>query len=135
MFEAMFFGHFIGDYLLQTDWMATNKQAKTWTGLWACLLHCVAYSLTMLLSFFMLKQQILWFVFIIAFLTHFPIDRYALGKTWMKLIKQVPPDEVYLIDDFQKRESRKMFSPIVYVVTDNVLHMALMWNFLHYFIR
>lgn len=130
MFEAMFFGHFIGDYLFQTDWMASNKNKNTWNGALACFIHCLVYALSVKLSF-MVAGIDDWRIFTIAFVCHYPIDRSSLGAKWMKLMQQVPPNEVIMIDDFAKREARKMFSPIVYVVVDNMLHLILMWSCFH----
>jgi hypothetical protein len=33
-------GHLVGDYLLQTDWMAQNKKLRSWP----CLVHCVIWT-------------------------------------------------------------------------------------------
>jgi hypothetical protein len=126
MFEAIFFGHFIGDYLFQTDWMATNKQQKTWTGLWACLIHCIVYALTMTVTMSCIGI-LSWQIFVIAFLSHYPIDRYGLANKWMKMIGSTPPVDVFKIENYQTREIRKMFSPIVYVVSDNTMHLLLMF--------
>lgn len=62
--------HLIGDYWLQSDWMAQNK-AKNW---WAALSHVFLYTL----PFAALTQQPAALVVIL--LTHLLIDRFALAK-------------------------------------------------------
>lgn len=54
--------HFIGDFLLQSNWMALNK-SKNWRAL--CI-HCFCYSL----CFFWLGFTFIW----ITFITHLIVD-------------------------------------------------------------
>lgn len=126
MFEAMIIGHLIGDYLTQTDWLAMNKQKRTWRGMYACFLHCILYSLSMLATFSFVGM-FSWKIFIIAFATHYPIDRYGLGEKWMALIGQTTIQSVFLIEDYKTREIRKGFVPLIYVMVDNTIHLVLMW--------
>ncbi len=60
--------HGIGDYFLQTDYQALNKKKKGLLGFWACLMHCITYSL----PFLFIGS---WKATIIIFVTHFIIDR------------------------------------------------------------
>ncbi len=62
--------HLIGDYITQTDWMATEKTKRTW----AAFCHATVYSL----PFFLLTQSPLA-VFVIWF-THLIIDRFRLAR-------------------------------------------------------
>lgn len=39
-------GHLVGDYLLQTSWMAVNKSKKTLQGWMAAIVHSVIYTLS-----------------------------------------------------------------------------------------
>jgi len=117
-------GHLIGDYLLQNDWMAKNKVNNTVDGYWACFVHCFIYSTTIALfvtqcgwatSFSFLEPQIgsttFHVAFLIAFLSHYPIDKFSLGKKWMKLFG-------HSLDG--------PFAPCVYIGVDNGAHLALM---------
>ncbi len=76
---ALFVGfilHFVGDYLLQSDWMATNKTKNSA----ACLLHVAVYSA----PFYFICDFAPLIVLISV--THFLIDRFRLAKYWMLLI-------------------------------------------------
>lgn len=68
--------HLIGDYILQSDWMATEKTKKSL----AALAHVITYSLPFL--FFRPSWSAL--LFIAA--THFVIDRWRLARyvVWAK---------------------------------------------------
>jgi len=68
--------HAVGDYLLQSDWMATRKTAESR----AALVHALTYSL----PFLFLQPSLLAISFIV--LTHFVIDRWRLARylVWAK---------------------------------------------------
>lgn len=67
--------HYLGDWRLQTDWMATNK-SKWWKsvdGLWALTLHVLIYSTTIALLIGGTNLNSLkWFG--ITFITHWVTD-------------------------------------------------------------
>lgn len=60
--------HAIGDYWLQSDWMAMNKSKKSWN----CFVHCLIY--TSLFLFLTFSWKALAFIFV----THFLIDRFPI---------------------------------------------------------
>ena len=68
--------HLVGDYLLQSDWMATEKTKRSLAA--AC--HALAYSV----SFLFLRPSIAAMAFII--ISHFVIDRWRLARyvVWAK---------------------------------------------------
>lgn len=68
--------HAVGDYLLQSDWMALNKTKNKW----AAAAHVLTYSLP-----FLLVTQSFWALFFIA-TTHFVIDHWRLARyvVWAK---------------------------------------------------
>lgn len=68
--------HLIGDYLLQSDWMA-NEKTKRWLPAWA---HAITYGLPYLL----VTQSPLALAVIVA--THAVIDHYRLARyaVWAK---------------------------------------------------
>lgn len=68
--------HLVGDYVLQSDWMATGKLTRWWPA--------VAHGLTYTLPYVLVTQS-LWALLIIGG-THIVIDRYRLAKyvTWLK---------------------------------------------------
>lgn len=68
--------HGVGDYILQSDWMATTKTKKSI----AALAHVVTYTL----PFLMLTQS--WKALLFIAGTHFVIDRWRLARyvVWAK---------------------------------------------------
>ncbi len=68
--------HAVGDYILQSDWMATEKTKRTV----AALAHVAAYSL----PFLLLTRSPAALAFIVV--THFLIDRWRLARyvVWAK---------------------------------------------------
>ena len=68
--------HLVGDYLLQSDWMATNKTKSSWP----CLAHAFTYAIP-----FLFLTQSPWALAIIIS-THFIIDRWRLARylCWAK---------------------------------------------------
>ncbi len=68
--------HAVGDYVLQSDWMATEKTKKSV----AALAHVVTYAL----PFLLLTQSPIVLGFIAG--THFVIDRWRLARyvVWVK---------------------------------------------------
>lgn len=68
--------HLVGDYCLQSDWMANEKTKKSI----AALAHVVLYTLP-----FLFLTQVWWQLLLIAG-THFVIDRWRLARfvCWAK---------------------------------------------------
>jgi hypothetical protein len=68
--------HAIGDYVLQSDWMATEKTKRNA----AALAHAMAYTVPFL---FLTHGQ--WALFVILW-SHYVIDRYRLARyvVWAK---------------------------------------------------
>ncbi len=68
--------HVIGDYIVQSDWMATEKTKRSF----AALIHVVTYAL----PFLLLTQSITALAVIAG--THFIIDRWRLARfvCWAK---------------------------------------------------
>lgn len=62
--------HLLGDYVLQSDWMAQNKTKR----MWPALCHAVIYSL----PFLILEPS--WVAFSMILTTHYFIDRYRLAR-------------------------------------------------------
>lgn len=128
-------GHLVGDYLLQTEWMALNKSKNTFKGWDAALLHCTLYTLAV--GLFMWNFQPIWMLAV--FLSHFPIDKFGLAEKYMRYIKgsslkqyidtvnwtnpNHPPD------DFTTGHQMLTggFRAFVYAVTDNTMHLVLMY--------
>ncbi|WP_205327655.1 DUF3307 domain-containing protein [Glycomyces sp. YM15] len=71
-----FIAHLVGDYVLQSDWAATEK-TKRW---WPAVVHGLTYTLP-----FLFLTQSPWALAVIAG-THIVIDRYRLARhlVWLK---------------------------------------------------
>jgi len=76
--------HLIGDYVLQSDWQATEKTK----GSWAALAHAVTYTV----PFLFLTRSPIALAFIC--LTHFAIDRWRLAR-YVCWLKNLPSPERY----------------------------------------
>lgn len=139
MFAELILGHLAGDYLLQNEWMAMNKGKNNLIGYVSALVHCIIYTLTICL--FMGNFDPIWMVAV--FLTHFPIDKFKLAEHYMHFIKgkgmkdYVDKDKwmmgmVYMKPDKKELNRYDMleggFTSIVYTVTDNAMHLILMWG-------
>lgn len=76
MIAAVLVAHLVGDYLLQSHWMAVNKTQRWWPA--------IAHGLTYTIPFVFITQSPLALAVICV--THIVIDRYRLAKhvTWLK---------------------------------------------------
>ena len=136
--------HFVGDFWLQSDWMALNKSKKTWN----CLVHVLIY--TACFTVLTLSWKALLFIGI----THFILDRWHIilkRLIWFRghfPLGEYPPfvlcdttgyfdDSPYNTRPFNKytpeeQETLKkrygnprlfFISMWLYIVHDNVLHL------------
>ena len=120
-------GHLIGDYIVQNDWMALNKKKPGLAGTIPCLIHCFWYSMAVsLIGAMNSNATVRCYLFLIAFVTHYPIDRTNVVERWMELFGQTTFKTVELIEDEKLRAARKQFVPLVYVGVDNSVHLLLM---------
>lgn len=131
MMTTLFLGHLAGDYLLQNEWMAMNKSKNTWVGWLSASVHCIIYTLAICL--FMQNFDPVWMV--VVFLTHFPIDKFALAEKYMHFIKgkgmkdYVKKDKQLDGLEFTRYDMLEGgFSAVVYTITDNAMHLILMWG-------
>ena len=149
---ALLLGHLVGDYWFQSHKMAINKSKEGMIGdLW-CNIHCHIYSACM--TFFVILDGwrldnpnkygylILWsiaVVYLLSFVTHYPIDRRSFAWTWMKWMGQSSfkdidgelfttwnclgdPDSTNV-----KIDKRQYFIAPIYIAIDNSTHLVLMW--------
>ena len=129
MFE-MLLGHLVGDYLLQNEWMAMTKGKYTLEGWIAALVHCLIYTAAVCL--FMWNFHLIWIVAV--FLSHFPIDKFVLGEKYMHYLKGKGMKDYVFKDTIRWGKSLTRydvleggFTSVVYTVTDNTMHLLLMW--------
>lgn len=121
--------HFVGDYLLQSHWMATKK-VEQWI---PAIAHGVAYSL----PFLILTTS--WAALLVICSTHIIIDRYRLAKhfTWMKNhlapLSYAQPQWAEAKDNGgYAKEVPAWLAIWLMIIVDNIIHIlinygALLW--------
>ena len=142
MWFQMLLGHLVGDYLLQNEYLAINKSKKTLKGWLTALIHCLIYTFAVCL--FMWNAQLIWILAV--FCSHFFIDKFALGEKYMKYVKGSglrdyidDVNHTYTRTWMDDSEGQRMltggFRAFVYAVTDNTMHLVLMYiayNLIYY---
>jgi len=73
-----FIAHIIGDFILQTDWMAVNKKRSSFV----CTVHIVVYLLPFLVC------DLHWWQILIIGIEHFVQDRSEFVNWWMRWWKR-----------------------------------------------
>ena len=99
-------GHLVGDYLLQNDWMALNKKARTLP----CLVHCLIWTICVC-SFGGTCSPV---AFVILLWTHFIQDRTTIIRRWMAFAGQ-------------EKFATGLCSPWSIIAVDNVWHIVTIW--------
>lgn len=103
-------GHLIGDYILQSDWMAINKKQKGLKGLTACIIHCLIWSVSVYLFAFNDIASHKLIVFVLVFLSHFILDRTNFVKWYCNTTRIMPNPAIW-----------KLF------IVDNTLHLLMIY--------
>lgn len=114
--------HFIGDYILQNNWMASNKTKMSTEGHLACIVHCLLYAIPFA---FIASPAAL----IVIFLTHFFIDKYRLAAyvcslkngRWFNTSNNGAPSE-----------TPAFISVWVMIIVDNIIHVTINYAAIHY---
>lgn len=83
LFEALFLGHLVGDFLFQTRWMADNKKRK----ILPRLVHSMVYTLAVYV-FSWLAGGIRPLAAAIILISHFIIDQRSFTSWWTKTINR-----------------------------------------------
>lgn len=113
--------HLVGDYLLQSHWMATEKTKRTL----AAAIHAVTYTL----PFLLLTQAPAALAFICG--THFLIDRFRLAR-WVVSLKNgylfegqdTPGHLVMRATATGYRDDMPLFLSVwLLIIADNTLHL------------
>jgi len=94
------YAHLIGDYLLQSDWMAKGKKVSSWI----CLVHIVAYMIPFLFC------GLFWWQLLLIGIQHFLQDRTSF-IIWLMKIKG------------SAEFAKPPMSPWSIIVTDNIVHI------------
>jgi hypothetical protein len=112
--------HFIGDFVLQNNWMANNKHNNhTKKGYYSCLVHCLIYSLPFL---FITSYMAVLGIFI----SHFLIDKYYLAKFVMRL-KNWCFTGIGFPDD-----TPEYISTWLVIILDNIMHIIINYLLIFY---
>lgn len=124
--------HLVGDYVIQSDWMA---QTKTKSSIPA-LAHVITYTLP-----FALITQNPWSLFLIL-ATHFVIDRFRLARyvCWFKnqIFSPSKGDWKYTLQEAldsgtgYKKDSPAFLSVWLMIICDNTMHLICNGLILHY---
>jgi hypothetical protein len=105
--------HLVGDYIIQSDWMATNKTKNNA----AAAIHAITYSL----PFWLIAHSAIT-IFIIVF-THFLIDRYRLAR-FVVFVKNGAKDR-YLTPTGYPDTCPAWLSTWLLIIADNTIHILI----------
>ena len=106
-------GHLVGDYLLQTDWMAQNKKLRSWP----CAAHCAIWTLCVCLF-----AGLGWEAATFLFACHFAQDRTQIVRWWMALRWKD-----------QQGFMQPPLAPWSFIVVDNTWHVVQLWVAVRFF--
>lgn len=123
LFILALLGHLVGDYILQSQWMAFTKSKKGVQGILACTIHVLIYTASVALFLKTTNLLILGLIFI----PHWIIDRWSLGELWLRLIKGRTYKEILTLEPGLERDFKIAFYAPVYMVVDNTLHILSLW--------
>jgi len=120
--------HMIGDYVVQSDWMASQKTKSHWP----CIVHAATYTLV----FLALTQSIA--ALLVIGVTHFIIDRWRLARYVVKAKNMLlcpPQDKVWIDgnlvhdhldpDTGSGRDKPAFLSVWLLIIVDNLMHLCI----------
>ena len=116
--------HLIGDYLLQSDWMALNKTK--------CSKAAAAHALVYSLPFLILEPSLA--AFSVICITHFFIDRFRLARyvVYARNIILQPKKYRNSWDDCREtgyhKDVPQWLSIWLLVACDNTIHLLINWT-------
>lgn len=110
--------HAVGDYVLQSDWMANEKTKRSL----AALVHVTTYAL----PFLSLRPSPLALAVIVG--THFVIDRWRLARyvVWGKnFLGRGNPPWVYCAGTGYPADRPPWLAVWLLIIADNVMHVVI----------
>ena len=120
----MLLGHLVGDYLLQNDYLALNKSKNSLLGWFTATLHCIIYTLSICL--FMENFDLIWMVTV--FFSHFFIDKFSLAEVYRGFVGKTTFKKFLSGRDMTRPNIIEgSFTTLIYIVTDNTMHLVLMY--------
>lgn len=105
--------HLIGDYVLQSKWMATNKSTQSFPA----FIHVLFYTL----PFCFLTTNVYALSLILG--THFLIDRFSIAKHICKLRNYICPMRLWF--DLKEDNTPAWISFWLMVIIDNTMHLVI----------
>lgn len=107
--------HAVGDYVVQSHWMATEK-VKRWT---PALIHATTYGL----GFLFLTRSLLALAVIVG--THALIDRFRLARhvTWLK--NQAAPQRTPRTPTGYPVDTPPWLAVWLLIIADNIMHVLI----------
>lgn len=117
MIGAVILAHLVGDYLLQTRWMALEKTKR----MMPAVVHGVVYTL----PFLFITQS--WLALLVISGTHVVIDRYRLAKYFVWAKNRLGPKEhrSEQVGQTGQDEDPVWLSTWLLFITDNSLHLLI----------
>ena len=94
------YAHLIGDYIIQNDWMATNKKSSD--------LHCFIHVITYMIPFAFCGLR--WWQFLLIAIQHFIGDRFDLVRDYCNMVGS-------------SRFLDPPFYPWSYIIIDQIFHI------------
>jgi hypothetical protein len=137
VFAATILGHFVGDYLFQNQWMATEKSFKGKRGHVACTVHVLLYTLAV--AMFTGLHPLFWLAVAVP---HWIIDRWSLANYWLRLKNGYWPKDVWekapicaapVPSQLERNVWKVAFAAPVYIFNDNTMHWVCLWFTVKYF--
>lgn len=119
VYVRLLLGHLLGDYLLQPRWMALRKSEATDAGLAISVVHSILYTACICLFLWTVEPMVVWLIFV----SHWPIDRWSLAASWLRLIRGRNLGAAIESKD----PTEISFAALVYAVVDNAMHLIAMW--------
>jgi hypothetical protein len=118
---AQFLAHLVGDYLLQSHWMATEKTKRSAPA----VIHALLYGL----PFLVLRPSALAWLVIVD--THFVIDRWRLARyvAWFKNLagprRTHAPWPAQVGDTGYSADLPPWLAGWLLIITDNTVHLLI----------
>ena len=110
--------HLIGDYLIQTDWMAKNKTSN----IWIATIHSAVYSL----PFLLLSPSM--FALAVIFVTHVAMDRYRLARFVVFAKNKLTEPGLQWCDACKTgfhKDTPPWLAVWLLIIADNTLHLTI----------
>jgi len=106
--ELFLIVHFIGDFILQNSWMASNKNKSNF----ALGVHSLVYASVFIPLIIYYKFTYPLISFFVLFLSHFIIDKDSLFISFLEQIKRI-----------KKENYTEIMWRIILLVNDQLLHL------------